>query len=167
MTLANTVLEILLTYIQPGSRLAQPGYSDRPRMAVDNASPESLRGFIEIYEALSELINPNNVKTRNVEQTWRESYGLHYFTKPIPDVGRARGNQIQANLLPINPELSGCLVVYFVGHTLLPVEAEHSGQTGETKAECPVFWTVNRPTRVFVSGIIDAFSGSVLFDKIE
>ncbi len=167
MTLARTVLDILDANIQPGSRLAQADYADRPRMAVDNATPESLRGFIEIYEALSGLIHPDNVKTRNVEQTWRESYGVHYFTRPIPDFGRARGNQIQANLLPTRPELSGYLVVYFVGHMTLPVEAEDSGQTGETKAECPVFWAVNRPTATFVSGVIDAFSRSVLFDNIE
>jgi len=167
MTLARTVLDILDANIQPGSRLAQADYADRPQMAVDNATHESLRGFIEVYEALGELISPDNVKTRNVEQTWRESYGLHYFTRPIPDFGRARGNQIQANLLPILSELSGYLVVYFQGHVIPPVEAEHSGQTGETKAECPVFWAVNRPTAAFVSGVIDAFSRSALFDHIE
>ncbi len=167
MTLRNAVLEILHTNIQPGSLLAQPDYLDRPRMAVDNATPESLHGFMQVYEALGGLIHSNNVKSRNVEQTLRESYGLHYFTKPIPDFGRARGNQIQANLLPVRPELRGYLVVYFVGHTNLPVEAEDFGQTGETKAECPVFWAVNRPTATFVSGAIDAFSSSVLFDRIE
>ena len=167
MTLGRTVLDILNANIQPGSRLAQPAYADRPRTAVDNATPESLRGFMEIYEALSGLVHPDNVKTRNVEQTWREAYGLHYFTKPIPDFGRAPGNQIQANLLPMRPELSGYMVVYFVGHTILPVEAEHFGQTGETKAGHPVFWAVNRPPATFVSGIIDAFNRSVLFDRIE
>ena len=167
MTLRNTVLEVLHTNIHPGSALARPDYLGHPRIAVDNATPESLHGFTEIYEALGGLIHPDNVKTRNVEQTLRESYGLHYFTKPIPAFGRARGNQIQANLLPISSELSGYLVVYFVGHTILPVEAENSGQTGETKAECPVFWAINRPTATFVSGVIDAFSRSVLFDRIE
>ncbi len=167
MTLARTILDIFEANIRPGSRLAEPDYSDRPRMAVDNATPDSLRGFIEIYEALNGLIHSDNVKTRNVEQSWKEAYGLHYFTRPIPDYGRARGNQIQANLLPIRPELSGFLVVYFVGHMNPPVEAEDSGQTGETKVECPVFWVVNQPTAAFVSDVIGAFSRSVLFNNIE
>ena len=167
MTLARIVLDIFDANIQPGSSLAEPDYSDRPRMAVDNATNESLRGFMEVYEALGELISPDNVKTRNVEQSRWKSYGSHYFTNPIPDSGRARGNQIQANLLPIRPELSGYLVVYFVGHMVLPVEAEDSGQTSETKAECPVFWAVNQPTVAFVSDVIGAFSRSVLFNNIE
>ena len=141
--------------------------SDRrilPRRAVDNATSESLRAFVEIHEELSRLVDPSHIRTRYIgvrPSTGR--YGVSYYRDPVISRATNRTNrEIQAVCLPTKRQWQGILEVYFSGHDEVPVEATDVQNVG-IRAGQPVFHVRNAPATRFVRQTIDAFRNSSLF----
>ena len=140
---------------------ARPDRRVLPRRAVDNATPESLRAFVEIHEELSQLVDPSHIRTRYIGVgTSTGGYGLSYYRNPIISKAANRTNtEIQAICLPTKPEWQGILEVYFSGHDEAPVQSTDIQVVG-TRAGQPVFHVRNAPTPRFVRRTIDAFRRS-------
>ena len=150
----ETVLNLLRNKIHPDYGEAQTHRQDLPREAVDNSTAESLRAFLDIHEALSQLVECDHIRTRYTGVRASE-YGLSYFRDPI--VYRARNMEIQAVLLPLNASYHGMLVVYFSGHEEAPVNATDFRIEGNPRAGLPVFRVISGPAPQFVQQTIAAF----------
>ena len=160
------VLDILRTNIRTGSSEAAEYKQHLPEQAVRNASPGSLRAFIQVHNALADMIGSDHYRTRHTDRTSTHGYGIAYYTHPFGSRQKGRG-EIQGILLPISDDYSGLIEAYFVGHRHTPVEADYSWSMSEIRAGLPVFHAANRPTGVFVRGLIDAFRKSALFSEIR
>ena len=157
----HAVLDILRDNIRDDYGEARPGRQALPRQAVDNATTESLRAFLEIHEELLKLVGPSHIRTRYIGvRTSTGGYGLSYYRNPIISKATNRTNtEIQAVCLPTKPQWQGILDVYFCGHDQTPVESTDIQIVG-TRAGQPVFHVRNAPTPRFVRQTIDAFRRS-------
>lgn len=157
------VLDILTGSIRDDYREAAPDLRNLPLQAIDCATPESLQAFVEIHEALCQLVSPNHIRTRYIGvRTSTGGYGLAYYQAPITSKVTNRTNkEIQAVLLPIKPRWRGFLEVYYSGHDEKPVESTDIEAVG-TRAGKPVFHVRSTPSPQFVRQTIDAFRRSSL-----
>ena len=166
-----SVLDILTDNLRLGSSEADdPNKRHLPREAVSYATPESLRAFIDIHEALSDIVGPDNYRTRHTGQTSTEGIGLAYYTRPMGDGPRARGIEIQAVLLPTKVNRAGCIEAYLSGHNEPPITActFHNQRDGEMMRDGrPVYRIIGRPSRQLTQQIIDSFTRSSLFSRIQ
>lgn len=65
-----------------------------PEQAVDNATPESLRAFLQIHEELTQLVDRSHIRTRYTGPvTPTGDYGLSYYRSPIISKAANRTNQ--------------------------------------------------------------------------
>ena len=159
----QTVLDILRDNIREDYREGRPDMRELPQLAVDTATPESLRAFIEIHQELSQLVDRRRIRTR---YTWVAAstggYGISYYRDPI--ISRANNltnREIQAVCLPTKPQWQGVLEVYFSGHSEVPAESADVEIVG-SRAGQPVFRVRNVPTPRFVRQTIGAFRHSSL-----
>ena len=157
------VLDLLRDNIRDDYREAGPDVRDLPQQAVDTATPESLRAFLEIHEELSRLVDRRHIRTRYTSvATSTGGYGISYYRDPIISKATNQSNkEIQAVCLPTKPQWRGVLEVYFCGHDELPVESTDV-QIVDTRAGQPVFRVRNAPTSRFVRQTIYAFRQSSL-----
>lgn len=164
--LQQTVLDILTNNLRPGSSEAEdPNKQCLPWQAVSKATPESLRAFIDIHEAISAIVGPDHYRTRHAGRTSKERIGLVYVTHPIVDGKRARV-QIQTLQLPLHPSWSGYIHAGLSGHAQVPIQAKYIENIG-TRAGKPVFLVTDRPTPQLCEGLISAFRASSLFNDIQ
>ena len=159
----QVVLDILTDNIRDDYGEARPDRRILSRQAVDNATPESLRAFVEIHEELVQLVGASHIRTRYIGiGTSTGGYGLSYYRNPIISKAANRTNtEIQAVCLPSKLKWQGILEVYFSGHDESPVQSENIHVVG-TRAGQPVFHVRNAPTARFVRQTIDAFRNSSL-----
>jgi hypothetical protein len=156
----QVVLDILLDNIRGDYAEASGDRRALPRQAVDNASAESLRAFIEIHEGLSRLVGPSHIRTRYTHGTATGGYGVSYYRDPIITQATNRANrEIQAICLPTKPKWRGVLEVYFSGHAQAPVESADI-EIVDRREGLPVYCVRNAPTPQFVSQTIEAFGRS-------
>ena len=157
----QAVLNILRDNIRDDYGEARPDRRVLPRQAVDNATPESLRAFVEIHEELAQLVDPSHIRTRYIGVgTSTGGYGISYYRDPVISRATNRTNrEIQAVGLPTKPQWQGTLEVYFSGHDEPPVQSTDTQMVG-TRAGRPVFHVRNAPTSQFVRQTIDAFRRS-------
>ena len=153
----ETVLNLLRNKIHPDYGESQPRRQGLPQQAVDNATPESLRAFLDIHEALSQFVECDHIRTRYIGvRASTGGYGLSYHRSTI--VYGARDSEIQAVLLPTKPRYSGVLDVYFSGHARVPIRGanEVPSRLGR-RVGLPVFRAISDPTPQFVRQTIAAF----------
>ena len=157
----QAALDILRDNILDDYAEAKPDRQGLPRRAVDNATSESLRAFLEIHEGLSQFVGSSHIKTRYIGVgTSTGGYGLSYYRDPIISKAANRTNtEIQAVCLPTKPGRHGILVVYFSGHDESPVQSTDIQVVG-TRAGQPVFHVRNAATPRFIRQTIDAFRHS-------
>ena len=157
----QAVLDILRDNIRDYYGEARPDRQALPRQAVDNATTESLRAFLEIHEELLQLVDPSHTRTRYIGVgTSTGGYGLSYYRNPIISKAANRTNtEIQAVCLTTKPQWQGILEVYFSGHGEAPVESTDIQIVG-ARAGQPVFHVRNKPTPRFIRQAIDAFRRS-------
>ncbi len=160
------VLDILRTNIRTGSSEAEEYKQHLPEQAVRNASLNSLRAFIQVHNALVDLVGSDHYRTRHTDRTSTRGYGITYFTQPFGNRQRGRG-EIQGILLPTSDDYSGLLEAYLVGHSRAPFEGATPTRSNEIRAGFPVFQVTLIPTRVFVNDLINAFRSSALFSEIR
>ena len=153
----ETVLNLLRNKIHPDYGESQTQRQGLPREAINNSTIQSLRAFLDIHEALSQLVEFDHIRTRYAARTSTGGYGLLYHRSPI--VYRARDNEIEAVLLPTKPGHCGQLEVYFSGHARAPIPGAIEVPGGR-RAGHPVFRTISPPTPQFVRQTIDAFSNA-------
>ena len=160
------VLGMLRDNIRDDYGEARPDRQALARQAVDNATTESLRAFLEIHEELSQLVGPSHIRTRYIGVgTSTGGYGLSYYRNPIISKATNRTNtEIQAICLPTKPQWQGILEVYFSGHREAPVESTDV-QTVGTRAGQSVFHVRNEPTPRFVRQTVDAFRRSSILNS--
>ena len=158
------VLRILRDNIRDDYSEARRDRRVLPRRAVDNATSESLRAFLQIHEELSQLIDTSHIRTRYIGVgTSTGGYGVSYYRNPIISKAANRTNEeIQAVCLPTKPQWRGILEVYFSGHDESPVQSPDTQVVG-TRAGQPVFHVRNALTPRFVRQTINAFRRSSLF----
>ena len=148
------VLNILRDNIHPDYGESQPHRQDLPQQAVDNATAESLRAFLDIHEALSQFVECDHIRTRYIGVgTSTGGYGLSYHRSTI--VYGARDSEIQAILLPTKPRHRGALDVYFSGHARVPIRG--ANEVPGRRVGLPVFRAISDPTPQFVRQTIAAF----------
>lgn len=153
----ENIVDLLRDYIHPDYGEAQDRRQSLPRQAVENATSESCRVFLEIHEALSRLVNRDQIRTRYIgEGTSTGGYGLAYHRGPV--VRRARDNEIQAVLLPTKLQYSGMVDVYFSGHASAPIQG--AVVVPGRRAGLPVFRVISAPTPQFVRETITAFGNA-------
>ena len=166
-----SVLDMLRDNLRPGSSEDEdPDKQHLPREAVSYATPESLRAFLDIHEAISDIVDPTHYRTRHTGQTSTEGIGLAYYTHPMGDRPRVRGIEIQAVLLPTKPNRAGCIEAYLSGHNVSPITAHtfHNQRDGEKMRDRrPVYRIIGRPSQQLTQQIIDSFSRSSLFSRIQ
>ena len=158
--LHQRVLDILTENIRPSSSEAAEYKAYLPTEAVNNSTPRSLRAFIEIHEALAELATRDNYRTRHAGRTSTEGIGISFYTH------LGRGIEIQSILLPTRSNWYGCIEAYLRGHDRSPLTAPtlHNARVGdEMRDGRPVFRVIGRPSRRFVTQLIDCFGRSSLF----
>jgi len=160
----QTVLRILRDNIRTGSSEAEEYKQHLPEQAVRNATPDSLRTFIQVHNTLADLVGSDHYRTRHTDRTSTRGYGIAYYTHPFRNRQKGRG-EIQGILLPTSNDYSGLLEACFVGHRQAPVEG--AADTGETKAGLPVFRVTQRPSPGYANGVINAFRNSILFPDIR
>ena len=160
----ETVLNLLTNKIHPSYGESQTHRWGLPREAVDNATADSLRAFLDIHEALSQLVECDHIRTRYIGAgTSTGGYGLSYHRSPI--VYRARDNEIQAVLLPTKPGYRGMLDVYFSGHARAPIRG--ANEIPGRRAGHPVFRVISAPTPQFVRQVIDVFSSATHYRPLH
>ena len=133
-----------------------------PEQVVDNATPESLRAFLQIHEELTQLVDRSHIRTRYTRGavTSTGGYGLSYYRSPIISKAANRTNtEIQAVCLPTKPRWQGILEVYFSGHDEAPGRSTDIQIAGD-RAGRPVYHVRNEPTPLFVRQTIDAMRSS-------
>ena len=162
----QNVLNLLRDYIHPDNGEAQANRQDLPQQAVATATPESCRAFLEIHEALSRLVDRFHIRTRYTGlQTATRGYGLAYRRDPV-----RRGSpntEVQAVLLPTNPDFRGMLEIYFSGHNELPVDTNDAETVDPPRQGFPVFRARFLPTPQLIRQSIDAFRRSGLFPGLR
>ncbi len=158
------VLDILRTNIRTGSSEAEEYKQHLPEQAVRNATPDSLRAFIQVHNTLADLVGNDHYRTRHTGRTSTRGYGIAYYTHPFGNRQKGRG-EIQGILLPTRDDYSGLLEAYLVGHRHAPVEG--AIHTGETRAGFPVFRVTLRPNPDYVNNLINEFRNSTLFPDIR
>ena len=164
--LQQTVLDILTDNLRPGSSEAtDQGKRSLPARAVSNATPDSLRAFLEVHEAIGDIVGPDHYRTRHAGRTSKERIGLRYVTRPMVE-GKPARTEIQTLQLPLRPSLSGYIHAALSGHDQAPVNAKYVENIG-TRAGKPVFLVTDRPTPKFCEELIQAFRTSSLFSDIQ
>ena len=164
--LRQTVFGLLRENLRTGSSEAEDaGKRHLPNEAVANATPESLRAFLKVHQAISEIVGPDHYRTRHAGRTSKDRIGLAYVTRPMVEGRRAR-TQIQTLQLPLRPGWSGYIHAALSGHVEVPLVADYHEIIG-TRVEMPVFLVTSRPTPEFSEGLISAFSTSSLFRDIQ
>ena len=167
----QTVLDILTDNLRQGSSEAEdPNKQCLPRKAVRYATPESLRAFLDIHEAISDFVGPAHYRTRHTARTSTEGIGLAYYTRPMRDGPRVRGIEIQAILLPTESNGAGCIEAYFRGHCVSPITARtfHNQRDGDRVIDGrPVYRIIGQPSQQLIQQNIDSFSKSSLFSRIQ
>lgn len=162
----EAVLILLRNNIHPDYGEAQAHRQGLPREAVDISTAESLRAFLEIHEALSQLVECDHIRTRYTGvQTAARGYGLAYRRDPV-----RRGSpntEVQAVLLPTNPDFRGMLEIYFSGHNELPVDTNDAETVEPPRQGFPVFRARFMPTPQLIRQSIDAFRRSGLFPGVR
>ena len=159
----EVVLDILRDNVREDYREANPDMRELPQLAVDTATPESLRAFIEIHWELSQHVERRRIRTR---YTWVATstggFGISYYRDPIISrASNSKNREIQAVCLPMKPPWQGILEVYCSGHDKVPVESTDVQIVG-SRAGQPVFRVRNVPTPRFARQTIDAFRHSSL-----
>ena len=157
------VLDILRENIRDDYGEARCDRLGLPQLAVDNATSESLRAFMEIHEEISRRVDSSHFRTRYIGiATSTGGYGVSYYRDPIISKAANRNNrEIQAICLPTKQQWRGIIEVYFSGHDEVPVESTDILNVG-TRAGQPVFHVRNSPTAQFVRQTIEAFGQSSL-----
>ena len=164
--LRQAVLDILRDNLRPGSSEAKDPKKRRlPECAVSDATPDSLRAFLKVHEAISDIIGADHYRTRHAIGHSKDRIGLTYVTHPMIDGKKARV-QIQTLQLPLKPIWSGYIHAALSGHEQAPVKAE-CVEIIDRRAGKPVFLVTGKPTPEFCEELIAAFNASSLFDDIQ
>ena len=163
MTLRQTALDILRFNTHPDRAESAPSRRRLPEEAVNNATPDSLRAFVEVFEEISHLLPPSHYRTRYTDRTRTLGYGITFYTRSTDSPHRTA--RIQSVLLPTKQDYAGCLEAYIAGHDESPV-------TSDPVAIYPrwgtnEYWIIDQPSPRLVRELVQAFHDSALFDMIE
>ena len=131
--------------------------------AVDNATSESLRSFVEIHTELSQLVHPADFVTRYIGVA--ASTGVNrvccFRNRIISKASNRTNTEIQAMCHPSKSEWQGSPEVHFSGHDKIPVKSQVIQAVGTREGQ-PAFRERKAPTARFVRQTIDAVRNSSL-----
>ena len=165
--LQQAVVNILTENINPERSEARSNKANLPMDAVSNTTLASLRAFLEVHEALSDILNPTHYRTRHAGRTSTEGIGIAYFTRHLDDRTKV---EIQSILLPTKQNWRGSIESYLRGHSESPITAptfHNQPLQNEIRAGMPVFRVVGNPSSRLVEQLIASFSRSILFSDIR
>ncbi len=162
MTLRDDVLEILTANILEERVEGEAHRQDLPDKAVNNASTESLKAFIRVFEGLSSQVPESHYRTRGTDRNATHGYGIEFYTRPTNVRGRLR---IQSVLLPTRERFGGQIEAYLAGHSESPLTAIPRECT--RRRDGFAYGYVEPPTELLVREMVSAFQNSALFSKIE
>ena len=127
-----------------------------PREAVDNSTAESLRAFLDIHEALSQLVACDHIRTRYIGSEGHLQEDMDSRTIGVQSSIVLVTLRFRQYCYRQNTDIAEQLEAYFSGHASAPVPG--ANLVPGRRAGHPVFHVICNPTPQFVRQTIDVFS---------